>query len=256
VKKPRTPPTLVSLIQRLGTERVNELLVRGLPDWTDSYEHWDVLCHKPPPEELSTEEWWFVLKVRRSQNFTPVPLIDTERRRFVYTLPDRVLAMLHHIDSAARGSLAMDDVLINAESRDRYVVSSLIEEAITSSQLEGAATTRPVARDMLRSGRQPRDKDERMILNNYQAMQYIGEVRDELLTPALVLELQRVLTEGTLDNPDALHRRPASADLFRHLLHLGLCHRDVGLILEHLGLTRRPAFGAAAHHTGEHTGRA
>jgi len=83
------------------------------------------------------------------------------------------------------------------------VVTSLIEEAITSSQLEGASTTHKVAKDMLRTGRKPRTKDERMILNNYHAMQRVGEVRHEALTPALICELHRIVTEGTLDDPAA-----------------------------------------------------
>jgi Fic family protein len=47
------------------------------------------------------------------------------------------------------------------------VLRSLQEEAITSSQLEGAATTHKVAKHMLREQREPRNKGERMILNNY-----------------------------------------------------------------------------------------
>jgi Fic family protein len=54
-----------------------------------------------------------------------------------------------------------------------------MEEAITSSQLEGAATTREVAKEMIREGRQPRDRSERMILNNYLTMQRIGAIRND-----------------------------------------------------------------------------
>jgi len=71
----------------------------------------------------------------------------------------------------------MPDQITNPSTRDQYYVGSLIEEAITSSQLEGATTTRPVAKEMIRSGRQPRDESERMILNNYRTMQRIGELR-------------------------------------------------------------------------------
>jgi len=43
-------------------------------------------------------------------------------------------------------------------------------------------------------------------LNNYRAMQRIREVQGEPLTPKLILEIHRLLTEGTLDNPDAAGR--------------------------------------------------
>jgi Fic family protein len=88
-------------------------------------------------------------------------------------------------------------------------VKSLVEEAITSSQLEGASTTRDVAKEMIKRGRAPRDRSETMILNNYRALQFIREIREESLTPSIVFELQRLLTEGTLDEPNAAGR-------FRH----------------------------------------
>jgi len=81
-----------------------------------------------------------------------------------------------------------------------------MEEAIASSQIEGAATTRKVAKEMLRTGRRPRDISETMILNNYRAIMRIGELRDEPLTPEAVLELHRILTDGTLDDPSAAGR--------------------------------------------------
>lgn len=92
------------------------------------------------------------------------------------------------------------------EAERRFLVNSLMEEAIRSSQLEGAITSRRVAKEMLRSGRAPKDHGERMIANNYRALQF---VRDDLsgdLTPEAVLELHRIVTEGTLDNPDAAGR--------------------------------------------------
>jgi Fic family protein len=103
--------------------------------------------------------------------------------------------------------------LTTSEMRDRYLISSLIEESITSSQMEGASTTRQVASDMLRSGREPRTKSEWMILNNYRAMEFIRSQREDELTPAVVCELQRILTENTLDDHDDAGRlqRPGDA---------------------------------------------
>ena len=77
---------------------------------------------------------------------------------------------------------------------------SQIEEAMTSSQLEGAGTTRAVAKEMLRSGRAPRDHGERMIHNNYLAMQELKRWRDQPLTPEAVFEIHRLLTIDTLDD--------------------------------------------------------
>ncbi|MBD3768440.1 MAG: Fic family protein, partial [Gammaproteobacteria bacterium] len=91
--------------------------------------------------------------------------------------------------------------IANTGTRDQYLVSSLIEEAINSSQLEGASTTRDVAKAMLQQQRAPRDKSEQMIVNNYHAMQAIADLKDEPLSQGLVFYLHQVLTENTLDDP-------------------------------------------------------
>jgi Fic family protein len=100
----------------------------------------------------------------------------------------------------------MPDAVANAASRDRYLFSSLLEEAVTSSQLEGAATTRQQAREMVRTGRSPTNRHELMVMNNYNAMLFIRDLKDVPLTPEVVLELHRIVSEGTLDDPTAAGR--------------------------------------------------
>ena len=47
----------------------------------------------------------------------------------------------------------MDEVVTSEQQAgQRFLVNSLMEEAIRSSQLEGATTSRRVAKEMLRSG--------------------------------------------------------------------------------------------------------
>ncbi len=40
-----------------------------------------------------------------------------------------------------------------------------------------------------------------MILNNFRVMQRVGDLRAEELTPELICEIQRIVTDGTLDSP-------------------------------------------------------
>jgi len=65
-----------------------------------------------------------------------------------------------------------------------------------------------VAKDLLRSGREPKDRSERMILNNYRGIQFMREMGDTLTAEA-IFELHRVLTLDTLDNPSAAGRLQA-----------------------------------------------
>ena len=115
-------------------------------------------------------------------------------------MTDGIYRDLLWIDQNAAGRIGMDKPVTNPHTRDTYLVGSLIEEAISSSQLEGASTTRNVAKEMLRQGRKPKDHSEQMIFNNYQAMQFIREYKEEKLTPAMILQLHRLLTDATLDD--------------------------------------------------------
>jgi Fic family protein len=155
---------------------------------------------------LTLEEWWLATKWSRRAQMRELPLLDAHGEPFRYSLPDTVLRLLHVIDQRASGEIVLSETVTDPGSRRRYLVDSLMEEAIASSQIEGAATTRKVAKEMLRSGRRPRDTSEQMILNNYRAIMRIGELKDSLLTPDAVLELHRILTEGTLDDPSAAGR--------------------------------------------------
>ena len=92
--------------------------------------------------------------------------------------------------------------MIPGESRERYLVSSLMEEAIYSSMMEGAVTTRKVAKDMLRRKITPKDKSQQMIHNNYQTIQFIVANKYNALNPELVLHIHQLMTEKTLDNQD------------------------------------------------------
>lgn len=203
-------PTISEMIGRVvesGPERLPELLRRGLAEDGRDYAHWDRLRQLKPPSDLSLEEWWLLIKWGRQNVQRAIPLTDTAGKHFVYGVPDLVARRLHYVDQRCAGEVAMSEVVTaDAQARQHYLVNSLMEEAIRSSQLEGATTTRRVAKELLRTGREPKDRSERMILNNYRALQYMRDEMPAELTPGTVLELQRILTDGTLDNPDAAGR--------------------------------------------------
>ena len=173
---------------------------------TDRYFHWDDLRRRTPPNGATATEWWFALKIMRSTGRHSLRLVGTDGIPFSFVTPSEVLAALHRVDIGAGSNIIHSDPLLTPSDRDRYITSSLIEEAITSSQLEGATTTRVVAKELIRSRRKVRDRSEQMILNNYLTMERIRELRSDDLTPELVLELHRIVTEGALDDPSAAGR--------------------------------------------------
>lgn len=205
-----TAPTIDEMIGNVvahGQDRLSGILRLGLAEDGREYVHWDQLRHLEPPAGLSPEEWWFLIKWGRQSMQRQIPLTDPTGDHFVYGVPDLVARRLHYVDQRCAGEVAMSEVVTaDAQARQHYLVNSLMEEAIRSSQLEGATTTRRVAKELLRTGREPKDRSERMIINNYRALQYMRDDMPAKLTPKAVIDLQRILTEGTLDDPEAAGR--------------------------------------------------
>jgi len=154
------------------------------------------------------------IKFARKALYKNISHLDKYSNPFVYAEPDTVRRLLHEIDIHGGGELKTTEQVANPNTRDTYLINSLIEESITSSQLEGAATTRKVAKEMLRQKREPRNKSEMMIMNNYHAMEYIKEISNETLTPELIYELHRIVCKNTLDNPDAVGKLRTSDDIY------------------------------------------
>lgn len=181
-------------------EVIERTFQHAYPDEPAGYPHWDKLRHLPAPEGYTHEQWWTLIRVLRS--LRPLPLLDVDGSAFTFATPDDVQRLLHVVDQRCAGEIASEEIVTGDEhAKRRYLVNGLMEEAIRSSQLEGATTSRQAAKEMLRTEREPLDRGERMILNNYRALLFMREQKDARLTPALVCELQRILTDGTLEDP-------------------------------------------------------
>ncbi len=175
----------------------NKELQALLDKINDGYEYWDTVKYKKLTSGITDIDLWTYVKASRLNLTIGVwqnPLL-------MLGLTNRMQRLCHEFDMNFGGSWG-DSSVIPAESRQQYLVSSLMEEAIYSSQMEGAATTRKVAKDMLRKKMSPRDKSQQMIVNNYQTINYIAEHKTDSLTPELLLHVHQLMTSNTLDSPD------------------------------------------------------
>lgn len=202
MRVPQPPPraSLASLVGR-GTLDLDRILAVGPVDAKGRYLHWDQMRHRRPPNGLSLDEWWIGTSLSRRALARSMPLVDAGGRPFTFANVDAVQEKVHRIDQLAGGQILADDVVTSLRGSDRYLVSSLAEEAITSSQLEGASTTRRVAKELLATGRAPRDRSEQMIVNNFQAMIAAQEMAAVPFTPDRVLDLHRTIAEDAVDDP-------------------------------------------------------
>jgi Fic family protein len=201
------PPNFLEGFAKLAPDRVDAVFGVAATHERKDYAHWEKIRHLSPPGDLTPEEWWLGLKLKRRAASTSLPLHDPTGAAFSYSTPSSVQRLLHYVDQHCSGEIAMTEaVTTDAQARHHYLVNSVMEEAIRSSQLEGATTSRQVAKELLRSGRSPRDRSELMIVNNYRALEFMREDMGSDLTPDTVRTLQRILTEGTLDDPTAAGR--------------------------------------------------
>ncbi|MEX2528469.1 MAG: Fic family protein [Gemmatimonadota bacterium] len=202
MKMPAPPPDIRNLVKSLTREQVRRL-VTGKPLVDGRYLHWDHLRHREPPAGLTREEWWLGIRFARDSASETMPLMDTQGRplRLAYVAPIR--KGLHEIDQrfGVTGTSPDATSIEDVRGESYFRSNALMEEAIRSSQLEGATTTRARAKDMIREHRDPMDRGERMILNNFHAMERVEELVGEELTLASVFELHRILVDGTLENP-------------------------------------------------------
>jgi len=211
MKIPQNPPPFPELFREVGEDRFPEILKIGRPLVDGKYLHWDSLRHRKPPDGLTLNEWWLGIKFSRISSREEMPVLQKDGAAFSLVYVATIRQKLHRIDqSFGMAGPSSSDVkkTVDAQGPKYLLANSLMEEAIRSSQLEGASTTRAMAKEMIRARRKPKDKSERMILNNFMAMERIEELAEEPLTASTVFELHRVLSDGTLD-------QPAKAGVFR-----------------------------------------
>ncbi len=211
MRKPRRPPDDREAIWNATTDDLMAIFSVG-PMIDGKYLHWDDIRHRAAPESLTHDQWWAGIKQARRQLLQALPLADAEGKPFEVATPNEAQALLHEITQRASGVMGASEQVTNPDTRNQYLIRGLMEEGITSSMLEGAVTTRQQAKELLRTERPPLTMDERMVVNNYRAMQFIINEEHTPLAPEMVFELHRIITDGTLDNPDAAGRLRVADD--------------------------------------------
>ena len=161
-------------------------------DFNERYLHWSEVVMRVDTE-AEARRVWSTMKFMRELSSVKLDLCGDH---YSFCMIPLFTELLHYIDRDAAGRI--ETRLSGEAAAKRYMVNSLLEESIASSQMEGAATTRKIAKQMLLSGRKPHDLDELMIVNNYLAMQGLKNHLHEDLSVELLLEMHRTITSNTL----------------------------------------------------------
>jgi len=158
----------------------------------EKYYYWDDLKYKKDSPFSQPIENWTLLKTYRLSKYVN---IEFGKHKFNYFISSFIAKNLHDFDLKLIGGLQKNPILLS--DRNDFFRNSLLEEAVASSQVEGAATTTEVAKEMLKSGRNPRNESEQMIFNNLRAIEYINEFQEVEIDFKIIIELHKIMTANT-----------------------------------------------------------
>lgn len=188
IEKPPKFKLNIEYLQRIWAGEFEEQINKS----DERYYYWDDLKYKKDlPFDDALENWAFIKTYRMSKYES----LFFGKYRFNYFISPFISQNLHDFDLKLMGGLQQSPLL--ASERIDYFRSSLLEEAVASSQIEGAATTTEEAKEMLKSGRHPRNESEQMIFNNLKAIEYISEFQGSNIDFKSIIELHRIMTTNT-----------------------------------------------------------
>ncbi|MCL2390435.1 MAG: Fic family protein [Endomicrobia bacterium] len=172
----------------------NSELNKSIKKAINNCDYWDSVKYYQIPDNITPEQFWSLI------NFQKLSIskkqIEIGGQEFKILETSEIQKKLSIIDRH------FSKYSLTVEEANEYSVNSLMEEGIASSQLEGAAVTREIAKEMLRTNSLPKSIDEQMILNNYRAMEYIDTKCGDTLSPEKIKYIHKIITEKTLENEE------------------------------------------------------
>ena len=203
IEKPKLDNIRQSKISKIFSAKNRKEILDFVKKFIEKdYVYWDKMKHKEPsPKGVSKEELWMIIKIFRESQGVKSVVSDKSQTPFTWLKLDYFEEFFHDLDMSTGGELFVEKGNIKKANKQKLITRGIMEEAIASSQLEGAATSRKAAKKMLREGRKPRNESEQMIVNNYNSMKAIEEdYRDREMSMGLILELHNLITKNTLDS--------------------------------------------------------
>lgn len=210
-------PRVAELLPKFARDPVMSLRILGaakeLKGDALAYRHWErVKYHRPLPAGFTPEAWWCALKMIRAATSQGLPLVGVGGKPVQHTWPAGLAERLRVLGARLEGKAPIGPGRPNLAVEGAPRGGMLMDESMSSSFIEGASTSREKAHELLATARKPRDVGERMIANNYRAIKHACAIADQPMTPDRLLEIHRLLTEGTLRDPRQVGRFRVETD--------------------------------------------
>ena len=210
--------------------------IRYAEEYNRKYLHWDELRYREFGES-NRDDVWRMMKVMRIMTYNHVRISDLKLSYCVSN--NYIQRTLHEIDSRIPSGFHSSEK-IDDKRQLMLSISSMMEESIASSQLEGASTTTKLAKKLLRSNLEPKDRSQRMIYNNYRAMQLLKEHLNEPLSSELIKEIHMTITDGLMEDPNSSGRfrtddSVAVRDVYEDITyHIPVRHETIPAMIDDL----------------------
>lgn len=158
--------------------------------------------------------------------------LDSLEPRFWFYPADIIHSKINEIEKIGTN---LYEKIRQATFEQDFLLDSRIEEAITSAIYEGAHSTRAQAQQLIASGVRPKNKDEWMLINNLQAMDWVRKHDQESLSKNTILSLHQIVTQNTLDGDDANFSGKFRNDsVFVGTVHEGINHKLIAKTIDEM----------------------
>ena len=204
IEKPSAAKLLnKSILSILGNPEYREII----ENINNKYLYWDKVKYKVP-DGLDKYDFWAALKLLRQGKS-----LHFAGNTFTFTETSSMQKLLHEFDFDF-GGVFFSSNTIPESRKNYYILSSIAEEAIASSKMEGASTTREKAKEMIRSQAKPKDKSQKMIANNYETIEFLRKCGVSVLSKDFILDIHRRITKDTLDKKEYEGRFRENNEIF------------------------------------------
>ena len=132
-------PQIDNLLGKSITLMNNPEIKALVDEINETYLYWSDVKYKKCPSnvDIAPIELWACVKFSRMLK----ELVVWKKYNISFSLTNNMQCLCHYFDMNFGGSWG-NNSLIPTKSKEQYLINSLMEEAISSSQMEGASTTR------------------------------------------------------------------------------------------------------------------
>lgn len=160
----------------------------------DNYYTRDEIKYRISKNENLDKVWNLISSERKLKGYT-TPFKSQENSNFFYYIREEIKGRIKQIEGKN----------IEVKLREK-VKEALIDEAISSSAIEGAFLSYERLNELVEGQSLSKDEKEVMVLNNYDALKFIDSNVDAEINDKFILKIHKIITNGTIDENDLTER--------------------------------------------------